>query len=325
MKNIIKKKKVLVTGGSGFIGTNLVNYFLKQGLEIINFDQQPPRDSKCLSAWVEGDLCRPSEIARVVDDFRPNYLVHLAARTDLHGSNIADYEVNFSGTQNLIDAVNRIGGVERILFTSSMLVSGPGHTPRGLEDCKPTTLYGESKVKMERLIHKANLATQWSIVRPTSIWGPWFGEPYRNFFDLVLKGMFIHPGRRACIKTYGFVGNSVRQLESLLTAPAEDVNRRTFYIGDAPPLDISVWADQIRRTYCGRKCWSLPYICAALMASVGDVLKKAGIHFPLTSFRLNNMTTDNVFDLDHLVAVTNVPPVSNEEAIRMTLDWLADH
>lgn len=325
MVTTIKDKKILVTGGSGFIGTNLVSYFVERGAVVLNFDRRAPLDQSRLTNWVEGDLCDEWGIAAVVDDFRPNFVAHLAARTDLDGVSLANYRVNSGGTQNLIEAVRSIDSVRRILFTSSMLVSGAGHTPQGLDDCRPTTIYGESKLQMERFIHRSVLAKEWSIIRPTSIWGPWFGEPYRNFFDLVVKGMYVHPGRRACTKTYGFVGNSVRQMESLLTAPADVVHQKTFYIGDAPPLDISVWADQVRRAHCGRKCRRLPYAGMLLLAGFGDLLKMAGIHFPMTSFRLKNMTSDNVFDLEHLIAVTGAPHFATEEGIRATLDWLVGH
>ena len=167
-----------------------------------------------------------------------------------------------------------------------MLVSGPGRTPQGIDDCTPTTPYGASKLEMEKLIHRSEINCDWVIFRPTSIWGPWFGEPYRNFFDIVLKGIFIHPGHKACTKTYGFVGTSIRQLEALMTAPRHLVQGKCFYIGDCPPLNISQWADQIRFAQTGRTNIRLPYCLMVLLALAGDALKIARIKFPMTSFRL---------------------------------------
>lgn len=57
-----------------------------------------------------------------------------------------------------------------------------------------------------------------SIIRPTSIWGPWFGEPYDKFFHIVLKHMYFHMGEKACKKTYGYIDNAIYQIESILRA-----------------------------------------------------------------------------------------------------------
>ena len=59
------------------------------------------------------------------------------------------------------------------------------------------------------------------IIRPTSIWGPWFGEPYDKFFHIVLKRMYFHMGEKACRKTYGYIDNVIYQIESILRASPE--------------------------------------------------------------------------------------------------------
>jgi nucleoside-diphosphate-sugar epimerase len=319
----LNSRKVFVTGGSGFIGTNLVEHLLLGGAEVLNFDRNVPANPDHAGYWTRGRVGDMETLDAAIRDFRPEYIVHLAARTDLLGRQLNDYQENITGAENLIRSVTALGGVERILFTSSMLVSGPGKTPVGLDDCLPDSPYGQSKLQMERVIHEAHLPAEWLIVRPTSIWGPWFGEPYRNFFDIVMKGRFLHPGNRACTKTYGFVGNSVRQIEALITAPKELVQGKTFYLGDSPPLNISRWADQIRVACHDRVNNHLPYCAFSALGLIGDFLKLAGIKFPMTSFRLRNMTTNNEHDLRHLEAVAGKPHFNAEDGIRMTLEWLA--
>ena len=92
-------------------------------------------------------------------------------------------------------------------------------------------IYGKSKVEMEKCILRSGLNFPWVIIRPTSIWGPWFGEPYNNFFHFVLRKMFVHPGNMGCEKTYGYIGNSVFQILKLLEIEDESlVKGKTFYI-----------------------------------------------------------------------------------------------
>lgn len=193
--------------------------------------------------------------------------------------------------------------------------------PKDFEDYAPHTLYGESKVETERRIKNWDPQYTWSIIRPTSIWGPWFGEPYNRFFHIVLRHMYFHMGKRACRKTYGYVDNAVYQIMSILEADAEKVNRKVFYLGDYEPYDITEWANEIAKE-AGIWIPRIPYWCFVCAGWFGDVLKKFGINFPMTSFRLHNMTTDNVHNLKPVRAVAPNLPVTRIEGTKRTLDWI---
>jgi len=314
--------KILVTGGSGFIGTNMIDFLINQKADILNIDIQKPVKENQSSYWKDLNILNLNDLTKVIEDFQPNYVIHLAARTDLDGNKIKEYESNTIGTLNLIQATNNIKSIKRILFTSSMLVCKIGYVPKDFLDYNPNTTYGESKVEMEKIIYNNPINSEWAIIRPTSIWGPWFKEPYRNFFDLVLKGLFIHPGNKACTKTYGYVGNSVHQIYQLMTIDKEKINEKCFYIGDTPPIPISEWADEIRKEQCGKKNLKAPYFIFILLGIAGDFFKLLGIKFPMTSFRLKNMTVNNIINLDHLNKVTGKNPFSRKDGVKTTLNWL---
>jgi hypothetical protein len=55
---------------------------------------------------------------------------------------------------------------------------------------------------------------------------------------------------------------------------------------------------------------------------LGDLLKSFGIAFPMTSFRLHNMTTDNVHDLSPIQEIAPNLPISRIEGTKRTLDWI---
>jgi GlcNAc-P-P-Und epimerase len=316
--------KVLVTGGSGFIGTNLVEHLLAAGAQVRNVDSNPPLDEQMVEHWVKADIMDADGFAQIVAEFQPDQLIHLAARTDLNGSSLQEYDLNTQGTRNVIAAANGVASLKRLILTSSMLVCRVGYQPDGPRDYTPNTPYGESKVEMENIIYDADIKAEWVIVRPTSIWGPWFREPYRNFFDLVLRGMFVHPGRRACTKTYGFVGNAVHQISRFMSAPSESVHGKCFYLGDDPPIPISDWADEIREQADGRRNHRIPYFCFVILGWMGDLLKLVKLRFPMTSFRLGNMTTDHVLDLRDTLEVAGASPHARAEGVRTTLNWLRD-
>ena len=218
--------------------------------------------------------------------------------TDLDGKNISDYDSNTVGTKNLIDVLNQTPSVKRVIFTSSMLVCKPGYIPKHSTDYAPSTKYGESKVLMEKIIRESTHNYEWAIVRPTSIWGPGFSEPYRNFFDMVINKRYFHIGSHSCTKTYGYVENLIYQIDSILSAPIEKIQGNVFYLGDYEPTNIRLWANEIA-TEVGIKIKIIPFSIIKLAALGGDILKLFGVKFPMTSFRLNNMTTNNVVDLSN--------------------------
>jgi len=179
----------------------------------------------------------------------------------------------------------------------------------------------QSKVITEEIIKSVELNFTWSIIRPTSIWGPWFSEPYADFFKIVMTRKYFHLGSKACSKTYGFIDNTVYQIFSLIEAETEIVRKKVFYLGDWPAYDISEWADEIAE-YFGIKIPRVPFIFFQMAGWFGDVLKTIGIKFPLTSFRLKNMTTNNIQNLKPIQAIAPILMVSRKEGVKKTIDWI---
>ena len=180
-------KKVLITGGSGFIGTNLLDHLLNSGHEVLNIDINPPKINSHFSYWNKCDINDLELLENITIEFQPNYIIHLAARTDLDGKTIDDYRANIIGVENVISAAKKIDCLQKVIFTSSMLVCKVGYQPLNNFDYKPSTLYGESKVLTEKIVWDNQLNCDWVIIRLTSIWGPWFDEPYRFFLIELFK------------------------------------------------------------------------------------------------------------------------------------------
>jgi nucleoside-diphosphate-sugar epimerase len=314
--------KVLITGGSGFIGTNITSYFaITKQYEVLNIDIVPPKDSQLNHLYKKVDVTCMDDFKKVTLAFNPDYIIHLAARTDLDGISMEDYEVTIKGVRNLMEIIQELPSLKKIIITSSMLVCRVGYRPENQYDYNPTTFYGKSKVQLEREVWKNQPHCDWAIIRPTSIWGPWFDIPYRNFFDMLISRRYFHIGKRSCEKTYGYIGNSVYQIEQLLFAKTMDEKNKVFYIGDEPATNIEDWANEIAQEI-GEKVIRMPYAIVKAAAVFGDMLKLIGIHFPMTSFRLKNMTTDNLVDLTSIIEIAPNLPYSRRDGIRETLTWL---
>ncbi len=314
--------KILVTGGSGFIGTNLISYLTQfEFNEILSLDIAEPKIELHRNIWEKIDLRDKAYLSKSIIRFQPDYVIHLGARTDLNGTSLKDYNANIDGVSNLLEALEGVSNLKRVIFASSMYVCEPGYMPKSFDDYAPHTLYGESKVETEKIIKSRNPKYTWTIIRPTSIWGPWFGEPYNRFFHIVLSHMYFHMGKRACKKTYGYIDNAIYQIMSILNADKEKVNKKVFYIGDYEPYPITDWANEIagiEKIHIPK----VPFWCFKVAGWTGDLLKKVGINFPMTSFRLHNMTTDNVHNLNPIKEIAPNLPVSRIEGTKITLDWI---
>lgn len=315
--------KVLITGGSGFIGTNLVEWYLQQGATVINIDVMPPRNPKHQLAWRKADITDKEQLLRIFREFDPEYCFHLAARTDLNGTTIDDYTANTIGVKNVITALLGCESLKLTVFASSMLVCRVGYQPTHETDYCPTTPYGESKVEGERLVR--SLGTErlaWVIVRPTSIWGPWFSTPYKDFFTAIRNGLYAHPRGIRIRRSYGFVLNTVYQLDQLRAHLGGHTVGRSIYLADYAPIELHTWGTLIQKALQSRKIREIPISLLKVGAWTGDFLKLLDLRFPLTSFRLNNMLTETIHDTKPLSEITGTLPYTTEEGVKMTCDWL---
>lgn len=315
--------RVLVTGGSGFIGTNLIDLLISKGFSVLNLDVVKPRCSNHSIYFKYCDINDIYILKNFVQEFKPDIFIHLAARTDLNGSSLEDYTANTKGVENVCIVLSQsCSFVKRVIFASSMLVCEPGYFPNDDFDFSPSTVYGESKVQSELTIRKFLPQIPFAIiVRPTSIWGPWFSEPYKNFFDVVLKRRFFNLSSGFCTKTYGFVLNTVNQLFSLISENSFD-SGKVLYLGDSLPIQISDWAFEIAYQANVSPPIQLPYFAFKSAAFIGDFLSLINTRFPINSFRLNNMLTDNVIDCSSVVSINKFQEISRVDGTKITLEWI---
>lgn len=319
--------RILVTGGSGFIGTNYIELLLRTGqAEFINLDNRSPRNAEHMSFWQECDLLDASRLIKIINDFSPTHVVHLAAKTGLDECRLEAFAANIGGVENLLLALEEVPCVERVIFTSSLLVCRMGYVPKHDTDYQPTTLYGKSKVRGEQIVRAAeNLPYAWVIIRPISIWGPWGEEPYKNFFKSIAQGWYFHIGSGHYKRSLGYVENAVHQIHQILLAPREKVDRKTMYVADYQPADLYDMADVIQKTVGARNIFHVPLWIAKLAAKIGDGCKAVGWHsVPLSSFRLNNIRTQYVFDMHPIMEVSGPLPYNLKAGVEQTIEWLRE-
>lgn len=290
---------------------------------MLNVDARPPKDTSREHLWLKTNILDAKGLTKAFDEFRPDYLIHLAARTNLlEKRDLRGYAANIAGVENTIRAAASVGTLRRAIFASSRMVCKIGYVPLSETDYCPPNLYGRSKVLTETIVRSQGTGFEWLIVRPTSIWGPWFDIPYKTFFCAIAQRRYVHPGKHDPEKSFGFVGNAVYQLNQLLTTRHPSILGRTIYQCDYPPLKLRAWAELIRSSMGVSRIHTLPLLPLRIAALLGDVMEAAGVRAPLSSFRLTNLIAPMVYPTDLLEEICGPLPYSVEIGVRMTVDWL---
>lgn len=315
-------ERIIITGGSGFIGRNLIDALTTtRNIEIYNLDIRPPARRMGNSRSIQCDILDGRQLVLTLRKIDPSKIIHLAARTDTDGKHLDDYAVNTVGTRNLVEAMRQCGHLERAIFTSSQFVVGPGPLPGHDEDFRPHTIYGQSKVISEQIVRQAGLACAWTIVRPTNVWGPWHPRYPSEFWRVLKSGRYLHPGRQPVIRSYAYVGNVVFQMQRILDVDVASVDRRVFYLGD-PPVDLYRWTSAFSRALLGREPRVVPRSLVKALAMLGDGVTRFGGRFPLTSSRYRSMTVDYPTPMASTIDAFGEAPYRLEDGVEATVRWL---
>lgn len=228
--------RILVTGGSGFVGGRLLKRLHANGAVACNLDLRP--SSQYSAITTVGDI-RAYESCLALSH-GVDAICHLAAlyRDDVRPRELY-YQVNVDGTRNIARAAAE-NGVRHIVFASSFSVYGlddAGKTEDGA--LSPVNDYGRSKQAAEEVLREWQAAApgrSLQIVRPSVI----FGEGNRgNVWTLVNQiatGRFALIGRGTNRKSMAYVGNIVEYLVSLL----EQANGQVGLYNYADKPDLSV-------------------------------------------------------------------------------------
>jgi nucleoside-diphosphate-sugar epimerase len=319
--------RILITGGSGFIGTNLIETFACQENNILNYSLHPPLNPEQEHYWHAGEILNKKKTAALFQDFQPDWVLHLAARAECDENTTveAGYRVNTEGMRNVLEAIRATSSVQRTIITSSQFVCAPGRLPQSDTDYFPETVYGQSKVITEQLTRQANLANCWTIVRPTNVWGPWHLRYRREIWRVLERGLYLHPGRQPVVRCYAYVKNVVAQIQKIFAAPRDFVHGQTVYLGD-PPGDIFDWVNGFSCALTGRTVRVVPRPLMRSLALLGDIPSYlTGKPFLINSSRFRSMTTDYLTPMDKTFELLGKNPYSLEDGIRETVEWLRSY
>ena len=173
-------KKILVTGGTGFIGKEIAAAYAKRGVEVIGIARHP----KEVPGVVAGDVVDPAPWAHHMDGC--DIVYHTAAMVSLVGERDVAWTVNVKGTQRLLnEAAKR--GVKRFVYVSSVAAMG-FESDDGADETWPImpngNTYTDSKIAAEHAALAAHASGKIgvTIIRPSDVYGTdsaWIREPLK--------------------------------------------------------------------------------------------------------------------------------------------------
>ena len=316
-------ERILITGTDGMIGRWVSDLLVAEGHHVIGVDLRKRTKSRPGYDKHVFDILDRERLLRLFEDEQPDALIHLAARTDLGGKTLQDYDVNITGVRNVCAAVRATDSVTRAVYTSSQLVCKVGFTPASDTDYCPNTVYGESKVLTERIVREEEGGgVAWCLTRPTTVWGPHMSEHYQSLIRHIERGRYFHAGHGPLYKSYAYAANIAHQYRQLLLADPAAIRGRMFYLADYDPLSLRDYTDGLQERLGVRPIPTLPLPLAKVLAKAGDALNALGwSSFPFNSFRLTNILTEYVIDLSRTEAVCGPLPVGFEEGMDETMTW----
>lgn len=250
---------ILVTGGAGQVGAELVARLAADGAAITVFDVAAPPPSLPRGVdWRRGDVSNLADVLKAFEAARPERVYHLAAILSATGERDPQraYAINMTGTYNVLEACRRLEA-RQLLFASTIAVFGPGLPDPVPDDVslRPTTMYGVTKVAGELLgeYYHRRYGLDFRAVRFPGLINA--GVPGGGTTDYALH-MYVDAvrfGRYECfvgphsVVPLMYMPDALRALAELADAPVPRLRRRVYNIAAMSPTAAEIAAAIERR------------------------------------------------------------------------------
>jgi nucleoside-diphosphate-sugar epimerase len=329
--------KILVTGGTGFIGSHLVGTLVRKGHDVRCLVRKTSSVENLQKLGVElvyGDITELDSLEKALSGI--DVVCHLAGILGQWGvSHRVYWNINVKGTQNILQASLR-QSVKRFIHCSSAGVVGPVRNPPANESYPyaPSNIYEQTKAESEKLVVeylKKGLAA--TILRPEFVYGPGdmhllplFRTIQKRMFPIIGNGKsLLHPtyvddvvqcfllcleNEKAVGETYFVAGEAPVTVKELTSIIAEELKVQ------APFLHIPRWLSYIGASLTELLSSSLPRRSGKLNISLSRFKKPL-----LTRSQVEFFTQHRAFDISKAKQELGYHPIELRQGIRQTIHW----
>ena len=270
--------KTVVTGGTGFIGTHLIERLRLEGHEVICLAKDRLNESVLKKLEVETvacDLNEPVLYRQVLKS--ADIIFHLAGVT--RAKRTGDYyKGNYGATKKFVDVCSRFSNPDRFLYVSSLTAVGPRLGGRGIDESSeyhPVSHYGKSKMMAEVEVFRASDRFPVTVVRPTAVYGP-RDRDFCQYFKTAKHHIGLLFGRTVKYLNMIYVSDLVEGIYSAAFNPA--ASGQAFVMGSVENHTTDEICNEIARI---QKIWTLKvrlpeclgYVAGAISGTIGKLTK----------------------------------------------------
>ena len=319
---------ILITGGTGFIGSRLAMKCLERGDSVRIYAQENTEAEKVNAGHLKdkgveiilGSMTDRRMVSRAVEDI--DIVFHLAAAQ--HEANISDevfYEVNVSGTRDIIEASIK-AGVKRFIHGSTIGVYG---IVDGLIDettpCRPDNIYGITKLEGEKLALSFRNQLPVTVIRIPEVYGP-ADRRLLKLFKMIQRNRFVMIGNGKNLHHLIYIDDLIQAF--FLAAEKEEAVGEIFLLAGERPVSSNVMVETIAE-HLGAKgfLFRVPFGPVYLMAATMEsLLRPMGIQPPLHRRRMDFFKKNFVLSWKKAADILQYHPnVGFSEGILETARW----
>lgn len=253
-------KHVLITGGAGFIGSNLAHHLKNKNYKITIVDDLSggtPENVPDGVTFYKESICNAKKLSQIFQTEKFDYVYHLAAYA---AEGLSPFIRNYNYTNNIVGTANIVNEcvknkVGKLIFTSSIAVYG-SITPPYLETDKPQPEdpYGIAKYACELDIEQAHrmFGLNYTILRPHNVYGPKqnLADKYRNVVSIFLRAAIKNKpinifGDGNQIRCWTYIDDLIPQFEQCLDEKISGV----YNIGSSNPNTVNELAKIVKQIF----------------------------------------------------------------------------
>ncbi|MDA8099479.1 MAG: NAD-dependent epimerase/dehydratase family protein [Nitrospiraceae bacterium] len=317
---------VLVTGGTGFVGSHLVELLLKGGYPVTCLVRHPRR-LRWLAGLpvriVQGDCTDARSLDSAVQEAA--IVIHAAGVTK--AIRIRDYyEVNQQGTKNLLEACARSGkNLRRLVLVSSLAAAGPAKGLSGVtagDDPRPLTDYGRSKLFAEQEALRYRDRFPVVILRPSAVYGPRDTDVF-EIFRWAARGFLPKIGREESWVSWCYVADLAEVLVRAAERPV--ASGSIYHVAGDRPYSQAEFRDLLARSGTVKtRTITVPSSLAYLMACFTELAGRISSRPTILNRQKVREATQRYWTCD-LAALQKdfgpFLPVPLEQGLSMTWSW----
>jgi len=323
--------KVLVTGGTGFIGSFLVKSLLKSGKPIRCLVRDRERGGLLERSGIEiryGDILQPETLCGIADDIE--VVIHCAALGHVSSRSKADfdefYKINVIGSLNLAGEALK-SRVKKFIQVSSTAAMGLIEGQIASEDtpCNPTTPYQKSKFLAERKLmdFSKEKGLPLLILRPCMVYGPFGGGELLRWCKAMKKGLFPRVGSGKNLSPFIHIDDLV---SGIILAVEKGRTGEIYLLTSDESFDMNmvtkIMAEELRIKFVPRIPTTILLVSSYLIEMMAVVWR---FRPPVTVQNIKSMATDRLFDISKAKKELGFSPqYPIEKGLRETIRFYLD-